>query len=264
MLKKRLIFALLWRGGKFCLSRNFKLQQAGDLGWIEKNYNFKVIASAIDELVVLNVTRGDKAMETFAAQVTDHTRGCFVPLAAGGGIRSMDDALLLLRSGADKLIVNTTLIQDPELVSALARRFGRQCVVASIDYRRVNGVNAVFVENGAVATGMTVEEAVTNAERLGAGEVYLTSIDQDGTGQGYDTETLERVAMSTNVPVIASGGVGKFEHLAGWLAHPYAAAAATANIFNFLGEGLREARLHIEDTGIPLAAWSFQWEAESG
>lgn len=260
MLKKRLVFALLWKNGKFCLSRNFKLQQAGDLMWIEKNYNFKVIAFSIDELVVLNVSRGDKEMTTFAAQVTELTRGCFVPLAAGGGIRSIDDAMLLLRSGADKLVVNTSLSRDPSLVSALAQRFGRQCVVASIDYRNVNGRREVFVENGAVATGMTVEEAVANAERLGAGEIYLTSMDRDGTGQGYDSEMLDAVAPTARVPVIASGGVGKFEHLAGWLSRPYASAAATANIFNFLGEGLREARTHIEDQGIPLAKWEFQWK----
>jgi cyclase len=260
VLKKRLIFALLWRSGKFCLSRNFKLQQAGDLAWIEKNYNFKVIASSIDELVVLNVTRGEKEMATFAGQVAELTRGCFVPLAAGGGIRSIDDAVLLLRSGADKLVINTPLVQDPALVSALAQRFGRQCVVASIDYRKRDGKDEVFVENGTVATGMTVAEAVSNAERLGAGEVYLTSMDQDGTGQGYDTATLEQVAARSRVPVIASGGVGKFEHLAGWLAHPWASAAATANIFNFLGEGLREARMHIEEQGIPLATWDFTWK----
>lgn len=260
MLRKRLIFALLWQNGKFCLSRNFKLQQAGDLAWIKKNYDFQVMAFSIDELMVLNVGRGEKSMATFAGQITELTRGCFVPLAAGGGIRSMDDALLLLRSGADKLVVNTALVRAPSLVESLAQRFGRQCVVASIDYRKSGERGEVFIENGTTATGWTVDEAVANAERLGAGEIYLTSMDQDGTGQGYDVAVLERVAGSARVPVIASGGVGKFEHLAGWLSQPNASGAATANIFNFLGEGLREARLHIEEQGVPLAKWDFEWK----
>ena len=262
MLKKRLIFALLWQNGKFCLSRNFKLQLAGDLAWIQKNYNFKVVAQAIDELVVLNVARFDKAMAAFASQVAELTQGCFVPLAAGGGIRNMDDAELLLRSGADKLIVNTALVTDHDLVSAMVRRFGSQCVVASVDYRRVLGGTEVFIENGSRGSGASVDEAVRRAEGLGVGEIYLTSMDQDGTGQGYDLEPLIRLAATTKVPIIASGGVGKFEHLASWLASPSASAAATANIFNFLGSGLLEARKHIVEQGIPLATWPLPSEVK--
>ncbi len=259
MLKKRLIFTLLWNQGRYCLSRNFKLQFAGDLAWIKKNYNFQVIAFSIDELIILNVSRGPKATEAFAKDVSALTRGCFVPLAVGGGVRSLADAELLLNSGADKLVLNTPLYTDPQLVRDLARRYGSQCVVASIDYKRTPAGNAVVMENGTTAVNMTVEQAIVSAQKLGAGEVFLTSIDQDGTGQGYDIATLERAEAVAAVPVIASGGVGSNEHLEAWLAHPRAMAAATANIFNFLGGGLIDARKHLGDRGIPLAHWDFNW-----
>lgn len=259
MLKKRLMFALLWNNGRYCLSRNFKLQKAGDLAWIKKNYNFEVIAFSIDELVVLNVTRGDKAMEMFASSITELTRGCFVPLAVGGGIRTLDHAALLLNAGADKLVLNTPLYTQPDLVRAIAQRYGRQCVIASIDYRREPSGLKVMMENGSTAVSMSLEEAIANARELGAGEILLTSIDQDGTGQGYDLQTLESVARQSPIPLIAAGGVGKNEHLASWLERPYAGAAATANIFNFLGSGLVEARQHLDEHGVPLAHWDFRW-----
>jgi cyclase len=258
MLKRRLIFSLLWQKDAFWLSRNFRVQKAGNLSWIEKNYNFSVIADAIDELVVVNISRDDKraTMAAFAQQIGELTRGCFVPLAAGGGVRTLEDASSLLRSGADKIVVNTPLFDQPALVEELARTYGRQCVVASIDYKREGGV---FTANGTRATGLDVDAAVARAVELGAGEVLLTSMDRDGTGQGYDIEVLERVAARTSVPVIACGGVGGYDHLAQWLAHPLGHAACTANIFNFLGGGLREARAHIVENGTPLATWEAGW-----
>lgn len=259
MLKKRLMFALLWNQGKYCLSRNFKLQKAGDLAWIKKNYNFQVIAFSIDELVVLNVSRGEKSMDAFASSVTELTRGCFVPLAVGGGIRTLDHAALLLNSGADKLVLNTPLFTQPDLVRAIVQKYGRQCVVASIDYQRGPTGPVVVMENGASKAPFSLADAIARAQELGAGEILLTSVDRDGTGQGYDLETLRLVAASTRVPLIAAGGVGKNEHLAAWLERPEAGAAATANIFNFLGSGLIEARAHLEQLGIPIAHWDFQW-----
>lgn len=258
-LKRRLIFELLWQKDAFWLSRNFRIQRAGDLAWIEKNYNFGVIADCIDELVVVNVSREDKRMEAFAAQLAALLKGCFVPLAAGGGVRSVDDARMLLRAGADKVVVNTPLFDDPGLLSELARTFGAQCVVASIDYKRREGRDEVFTANGTRATGVGVDEAVARAVELGAGEILLCSMDRDGTGQGYDLGTLHRLAENTRVPVIACGGVGGYEHLGDWLTDPRGHAACTANIFNFLGQGLKEARDHLRERGVPLASWEFGW-----
>ena len=259
MLKKRLIFTLLWRNGAYCLSRNFKLQNAGDLKWLQKHYNLQRIAFSIDELIVVNVAREDKQMKLYAANVGEVSRGCFAPLAVGGGIRSMDDAKLLLNSGADKLVLNTPIFTQPELVASLVQAYGSQCVAASIDYKRVGGRMEVFTRNGTEAAGMDPVEAVLHAQRLGAGEIFLTSMDKDGTGQGYDMETLDRVVGVARVPVIASGGVGNYEHLAAWLVRDRAQAATTANIFNFLGEGLTEARKHLTASGLDLATWDFGW-----
>lgn len=257
MLKKRIVFVLLWKDGKFCLSRNFKLQNAGDLRWIEQNYNFRIISRSIDELIVLNVSRNGKNATVFAEQIAELTRGCFMPLAAGGGITNIEDGMALLRAGADKLVVNTALHRKPDLVRSLATQFGRQCVVGSIDYRNIRNSTETFIENGSVATGQTVEDTVRIAEALGVGELFLTSIERDGTGQGYDLATLRRASEIASMPVIASGGVGKFEHLAEWLVLEVASAAATANIFNFLGNGLPEARAHLTKEHIALAAWDF-------
>lgn len=262
-LKRRLMFELLWQKDAFWLSRNFRVQKAGNLQWIEKNYNFGVIADAIDELIVVNISREDRRLEAFAQQIGELTRGVFVPLAAGGGIRTLAEAQLLLRSGADKLVVNTPFFDDPELVRELARTYGSQCVVVSVDYKRVNGRDEVFTANGTRGTGCDVDSAVARAVELGAGEVLLTSMDRDGTGQGYDLETLRRVAAKTPIPVIACGGVGNFDHLAAWLGDPLGHAACTANIFNFLGGGLREARTHVAQAGVPLATWEPQWRGHA-
>jgi cyclase len=259
MLKRRLIFALLWQKEAFWLSRNFRIQRAGDLRWIERHYNFRVIADAIDELVVLNVSRDDKRSDSFAAQVAELSRGCFMPLAAGGGVRSVGEARALLRSGADKIVVNTPLFDEPDLVRALAREFGGQCVVASIDYLRRGDRLEVMTDCGARATGLEVRGAVERAVALGAGEVLLTSIEQDGTGFGYDLPAMREVVSYCPLPVIASGGVGSYQHLADWLVEPSGRAACTANIFNFLGGGLLEARQHLVERGVDLATWAPGW-----
>jgi cyclase len=259
VLKRRLIFALLWQKDAFWLSRNFRIQRAGDLAWIEKHYNFQVIADAIDELMILNVSREGRNIDRFANQISELTRGCFVPLAAGGGVRSVEDARLLLRSGADKICVNAPLFDDPQLVRSLAREFGRQCVVASVDYVRRGETTEVMTANGTRGTGLTVREAILRAMEHGAGEVLLTSIEKDGTGFGYDLPVLKEVAAWSSIPVIACGGVGSYQHLSDWLSEPSGLAACTANIFNFLGGGLLEARNHLKSTGVQLASWEVGW-----
>ena len=255
MLKKRLIFTLLVEDGSFMLSRNFTLQRGGDLDWLKEHYDFDSIAFSIDELVVLNVNRGDKKMIGFAALLKDLTKGCFIPIAAGGGIRSMEDAELLLASGADKLIVNTPLLEDEALITALVKRYGSQCVVASIDYKDGEGKEEAFIGNGQEPTGLTVAEAVKKAEALGVGEILLTSMTKDGTGQGLELDLADKVGANTGVPIIVAGGAGNFDQLSQALHRDNIAAVATANIFNFMSDNLTEARKHIVEDGTPLAIW---------
>jgi cyclase len=259
MLKPRLLFTLLIQHGKYMLSRNFRLQNVGDLNWLKEYYDFDAIAFSIDELVVLNVDREEKDAKDFARHLSELVRNCFMPLAAGGGIRSLEDAFTIMNAGADKLVVNTALVRQPDLVSELVRTFGSQCVVASIDYKRSGDSTEVFIADGRESIGWTVEQAVANAESLGAGEIYLTCMDLDGTGQGYDLNTIRRASQMARVPLIASGGVGRFDQLADGIERGGVLAVSTAHLFNFMADGLIEARAHLKEKGIEMAEWDIGW-----
>jgi cyclase len=257
MLKKRLVFTLLAHKGIFQLSRNFSLQAVGTLDWLRKYYEFTAISRSVDELVLLNVTRGDKQMQVFCDSVAQLSASSFMPIAAGGGIQSLDDAYRLLDSGADKLVINSALFSAPRLVEELAKTFGCQCVVASLDYRGTGADAEVYCQEGRTRVGMALGEVIRRAEDMGAGELYLTSVDRDGTGQGYDLGTLELASVLCRLPIIASGGVGNFQHLVQGLQLKNVTGASTANIFNFMSDGLTRARKFIEANGMQLARWDF-------
>jgi len=258
MVKKRLIFTLLMQDGLIQLSRNFSLQAVGNLDWLFSSYNFDSIAYSVDELVLLNVARTLKDSSEFASHIASFSEKCFMPIAAGGGITCIDDAYRILDAGADKLVVNTALYENPNLIELLVRTFGSQCVVASIDYKYSNSSNMVFCSNGIQPTGFSVEDALKRVVKLGIGEIYFTSIDRDGTGQGYDVDMLRKIVALCQVPVIASGGVGDFEHFVSGMKVENVTGASTANIFNFIGAGLTEARNHIIESNIELAQWDFE------
>ena len=255
MVKPRLIFTLLHNKGAFMLSRNFRLQHVGDLDWIKKCYNFNSIAFSIDELVVLNVERGDKDMRLFSKNISELIKNCFMPIAAGGGIKSVEAAFMLFDAGADKLVVNTAIVKDPKLIKELVKIFGGQSIVASIDYKTVGDRQYVFIDNGVTDTGLSVEEVLKSAIDLGVGEIYLTSINKDGTGQGYDITTVRKISAISPMPVIASGGVGRFDHLVDGIIKGNAQAVSTANLFNFMVDGLTEARIVMKEHGIALSEW---------
>lgn len=256
MIKKRLIFTLLYNEGKYCLSRNFKLQAVGDLGWIIENYDFDQIAYSIDELVVLNVSRSPTFDSDFQESIRRLARYCFIPISIGGGIRSLEDAYRALDIGADKIVVNTMLIKDNEGITRILEIFGSQFVVGSIDYKAIGSGNVVFAENGKRDSGSELVEFVRRIARLGVGEIYLNSIVRDGTGQGFDIETLKNVSDNVTIPIIAAGGAGRPDHFAEALRLPGVTGAATANLFNFMAGGLFDARKYLLDNGIPLAKWS--------
>lgn len=258
MLKKRLIFTLLLNKGIFQLSRNFSLQAVGTLEWLKKHYEFTAISRSVDELVLLNVTRGPKQLPLFCEAIAQLSSSAFMPIAAGGGIASLDDAYRLLDAGSDKLVVNSGLFTTPDLVAELARTFGSQCVVASLDYRGAGDGAQVFYTDGKTAAGVPLRDAIRRAEALGAGELYLTSMDRDGTGQGYDLDTLRQASALCRLPIVASGGVGNFEHLLHGLQVPGVSGASTANIFNFMSDGLTQARSFVEAQRVPLAQWDFE------
>lgn len=264
MLKKRLIFTLLHANGEYMLSRNFRLQTVGDLQWLKENYDFDAIAQSVDELVVLDVSRDGRDISVFADTLRELVSNYFLPIAAGGGVNTLDDGFKLLGAGADKLVVNTAVVENPEGVRQLAATFGNQCVVASLDCRRLDGEYRVFTRNGQKDTGLTVNEVARRAVENGAGEIYLTSMDQDGTGFGYDTQLVAGLDETIQAPIIVSGGVGRYKHFCEGLALDKVTGASTANIYNFIVGGLSKARAHIAADGIPMARWDFDIQSLKG
>ena len=255
MVKKRIIFTLLYDNGNFMLSRNFCLQRVGNLAWLKKNYDFSHISFFIDELIVLDVTRGQRNTAEFCGTLESLTEGCFVPIAAGGGVRSVEDARRLLRSGADKVVVNTPLFTQAHLLKELVEAFGQQCVVGSLDIKRTEDGCKIWIESGAKEVDGTAAECLEDLGDGVVGEWYFNSIDRDGTGQGYDIGLLDIVPKTWVVPIILAGGAGNALHLVAGLSDPRADAVATANLFNFVGDGLKQARSNSLASNMKLATW---------
>jgi len=256
MLKKRILFTLLYNDGNFMLSRNFRHQKVGDIVWLQKNYNFSQVAFSLDELVILNVTRLNSNHEKFCEHVKLVAKECFVPIVAGGGVRDVDQAIALLRSGADKIAVNTMVADNPDMISELASVLGRQCVVASVDVKQIDDELIVFTHNGSLQQTANLSEWLEKINTLPVGELYLNSIDRDGTGQGYLMKMLDHFPDDWHIPVIIAGGVGNYRHLAEGLSDHRVNAVATAHLFNFVGDGLENARDHLLADGIDLVRWN--------
>lgn len=255
MLRKRIIFALIYSDGNFMQSRNFRLQKVGNLHWLEKNYKFQNISFALDELILLNASKSGKNKAAFAATVSNVVNDVFIPIAAGGGIETMDDAELLFKSGADKIVLNSLLIQNPLMVKELIKNYGSQSVVASIDCKMNEGVYEIFIKDGTEKIDFILVDYIKYLEDLGVGEIYLNSIDKDGTGFGYDEELISSVNKITSLPLIIAGGAGNESHLEKGLKIENVSAVATANLFNFIGNGLPNARNMILASGQNIANW---------
>lgn len=258
MLKKRLIFTLLFDNGHYMLSRNFRLQRVGDLQWLKKNYVFSRIAFAIDELIILNINYSTENEELFCAHLRELAHECFIPIAAGGGVRSVEQARKLLRSGADKVVINSPLYEDVVLVHELAETFGQQCIVGSVDIRKDKDTDVVWIHNGKSRVDRSAKEYLESVIKLPIGELYLNSMDRDGTGQGYRHDLLDLMPSDNEVPIIIAGGAGNHHHLQEGLNNPHVDAVATAHLFNFVGDGLAQARKCLLEEGIELAIWDEQ------
>lgn len=241
------------------LSRNFSLQSVGDINWLKECYDYNSIAYSIDELLVLNVERSEKNIPEFCESLKELSKQYFMPVAAGGGIRSVEDAVAIMDSGVDKLILNSAFFKDPDLVKELVSIYGSQCIIASLDYKNTESGPKVYIEDGATNLDMDVMSAAKHMEELGTGEIYLTSINDDGTGEGYDLKTLKEVANYVSIPVIASGGCGRYDQFAEAYNQANVKAASTADLFNFMADALIETREHIIESGIPMAKWDISF-----
>ncbi len=250
---KRLIFALLHRNGNYLLSRNFRLQRVGNLDWVLRNYAIREVCLGVDELMILDLSESDDHRERFRDEVRILGEECFVPVAVGGRIRSIAEVDRLLGVGTDKVVLNTAFVNDPGLCEEIAARFGSQAVVASIDVCREVGTAPSDRAELLVRPdrlGPRIEDALDH----GAGEVLLQSVDRDGTGNGLELELADGL-LGITAPLILMGGVGHADQIVEGLLHSAVDAVATANLFNFVGDALVDARRRCFDRGIQLAMW---------
>ena len=254
MLKKRIIFTLLYQDGSFCLSRNFNLQKVGNLNWLKKNYDFSLITKSIDELIILNVSKDKKSIKSFIKNVEKLSKECFIPLSIGGKIDSLEIAKLYINSGADKLVINTNLF-NINLLKKISNTFGEQCLVGSIDYSREKNTFNFFVNNGKKNININIKIFFAYLLKIPIGELKLNSIDHDGTGNGFDYKILNFVPKEFLKPIIYSGGAGNYIHLTDALKKKKIHSIATANLLNFVGNGLQEARELVRKKNIKLAEW---------
>jgi imidazole glycerol-phosphate synthase subunit HisF len=250
MLKKRLIAVLILRDGQVVQSVGFKHTNVIHYDPVHAVEAFN--KWAVDELVLLNVSREAASRELFAERLGSVSRHCFVPMTAGGWITDMDYARLILSSGADKLVVNSILADDPDLVTRLARRYGRQCIVASIDVQRdALGAPRVMVDRGRRALDARPVEWAVRATNLGCGEIFFNSIDHDGARKGYDIEVLKTICDAVEVPVIAFGGVFAWKHLVEGI-EVGADAVAAANIFHYTEHATKKAKSFLARAGVDV------------
>jgi imidazole glycerol-phosphate synthase subunit HisF len=250
MLKTRVMPILLHKDVGLVKGIRFEsARRVGSLMQAIKVYNMR----QVDELVFLDITATPGGRPPDFDLVDDFADECFMPLTVGGGIRSITDVQRLLAVGADKIAINTAAVEQPVLISEIADRFGAQCVVVSIDAKRTSDdAWMVYTHSGSRATGVGVVEWAERVVELGAGEILLTSIDRDGTMQGYDVDLIRAVASVVSVPVIAAGGAGNYEHMAEALIHGGASAVAAAAMFHFTEQTPLQAKRALLEHGIPV------------
>jgi imidazole glycerol-phosphate synthase subunit HisF len=230
MLKKRIIPCLDIKDGRVVKGVNFLgLKDAGDPVELSKRY----ILEGADELVFLDITATMEKRKTLAQLVEKIAAEINIPFTVGGGINTVEDARAIINAGADKISVNSSAVKNPQLIADLADEFGSQCVVVAVDVKKIENEWMVFVSGGKIPTGIGAMEWIKQAEQFGAGEILLTSMNSDGTKEGFEIEITELVSKSINIPVIASGGAGEMEHFKDVFEKTDASAALAASVFHY-------------------------------
>lgn len=250
MLQKRIIPCLDVEGGRVVKGTNFiNLRDAGDPVALAAFYD----REGADELVFLDITASAEDRKTTVEMVYRTAAEVFIPYTVGGGIGTLEDIRTILTAGADKIAINTAAVKNPELVAEAAVRFGSQCITVAIDARQCgSGKWEVYIHGGRTPTGLDAVEWAQKVDDLGAGEILLTSMDRDGTKDGYDIPLTRAIAGAVKIPVIASGGVGNLEHLREGLTAGAADAALAASIFHFGTYSIREAKEYLHSKGVAV------------
>lgn len=254
MLKKRLIFTLLYQNKNFYLSRNFRLQKIGDIKWLKKNYNFTLLTRCIDEIILFDVSREKQNLKDFINVIKSISEDCFIPLSVGGKISTLDKAKYYMDAGADKLVINTSLL-NLRLIKSISKTFGEQCLIGALDYRNIDKKIIIYIKNGMNPINMEISSVIKKINEMPIGEIILNSMDRDGTGFGFDYEILKYISKKFRKPIIFSGGAGNYKHLLEAFKKSRIDSIATANLLNFVGDGLQDAREQVTKNGIALAKW---------
>jgi imidazole glycerol-phosphate synthase subunit HisF len=249
VLTKRIIACLDVRDGQVVKGVQFQqLRHAGDPGELARRYNVE----GIDEVVVLDITATLESRQALARTINAVAQEIFLPLTVGGGIRSEDDAAAAIDAGADKVSLNTAALRNPELITTLARRYGSQAVIVAVDAKRQGAGFGVFVRSGTTDAARDAVEWARQAESRGAGEILLTSMDRDGTKAGFDCEMTAAVSDAVDIPVIASGGAGTFDHFTDVFTRGRADAALAASIFHYAESSVSDLKRYLRQHGIPV------------
>ena len=249
MLTKRIIACMDVRAGQVVKGVQFQqLRHAGDPAELAERYNVE----GIDEVVILDITATLESRQALAETINAVAHRIFLPLTVGGGIRSEDDAAAAVDAGADKVSLNTAALNNPALITTLARRYGSQAVIVAIDAKRRGDGFAVYVRSGTSDAARDAVEWARDAESRGAGEILLTSMDRDGTRSGFDCEMTAAVANAVNIPVIASGGAGGLDHFRDVFTRGHADAALAASIFHYADTSVSELKRYLRDKNIPV------------
>ncbi|HBA82749.1 MAG TPA: imidazole glycerol phosphate synthase subunit HisF [Verrucomicrobia bacterium] len=249
MLKKRLIPVLLLKQGRMVKGRQFRdYRDTGDPISAARIYN----AQKADELMFLDIEASVEGRGALLQLIEVVSQECFMPFTVGGGLRSVDDVRNLLKAGADKVLINSAAVENPGLINCVADHFGRQCIVAGIDVRKMDGVYRVFTHGARQLAPVDFQLHIRHLEELGAGEFLINSIDHDGMMDGYDSELLKLAVATTSRPVIACGGAGNFQHLVDAFKRCSVHAVACASLFHFGDNNPIRARAFLKNQGIPV------------
>jgi imidazole glycerol-phosphate synthase subunit HisF len=249
LLKLRVIPTLLWKDLTLVKGVAFNSwRRVGTMIPAVKVYNTR----QVDELIVVDITATSDNREPDYETINEFASECFVPLTFGGGVHSVEIIKKLLRSGADKVAVNTAIYEKPELITEGVKQFGKQCIIASIDIKKENGKYICYSHSGKTNTNQELKDVVKKVYELGVGEILLTSIELDGTMNGYDIDMIKEVAESVDIPVIASGGAGCYEDMFQAIDTGGASAVAAASIFHFTEQTPLQAKTYLGSKGIPV------------
>ena len=257
MIFKRIIFSLLYNDRCFNLSRNFSLQKVGDVQWIKNNYGFGETASQIDELIITNVSRNlsKKDQDNFFLDIDSLRKKIFVPLTIGGRIKDFEYAKNCFKNGADKILVNTAIFDNINLVNKISNIYGSQAITVMIDIKKEGNEFFCYKECGEKKQSKFDQKFVTFLKNLNCGEIIINSIDNDGNGAGINLDLLNFFNKKFPKPLLLMGGAGKPEHIWETLKNKKISGVVTANLFNFLGTGLKIARDECIKQGIKLPSF---------